>query len=228
MSLSFRIFTLFFFLIFSLSATAKPYFDATSIPANLLKPPYEKGSSQWKKEVKEIIALQKNASDVEVKKANSERDLKPEMMLEEYPEITRESNPALYKLLDRTSETSLAVTDQAKNFWHTRRPYLSDKKIKAVIKAHDNPSYPSGHTSGSYTWAYVLTMLMPDEKEHLFTHAESIAQHRILVGMHYPHDIAGGKQLAQLIVGGLLQNKDFQHDLAKAKNELNLDKKQSR
>jgi hypothetical protein len=38
--------------------------------------------------------------------------------------------------------------------------------------------------------------------------------------MHYQNDVAGGKQLAFLIVGGLAQNKDFQDDFIEAQKEL--------
>jgi hypothetical protein len=38
--------------------------------------------------------------------------------------------------------------------------------------------------------------------------------------MHYPQDLVGGKQLATLLIGGLAQNKEFQSDLQKAREEL--------
>lgn len=38
--------------------------------------------------------------------------------------------------------------------------------------------------------------------------------------MHFPHDVKGGRQLSFLIVGSLLQNKDFLNDFAAAESEL--------
>jgi len=63
-------------------------------------------------------------------------------------------------------------------------------------------------------------MLMPDKKEALLARAEEIAQHRVVVGMHFPHDVAGGKKLAELIVAELKKSPDFTKDLAAAKAEL--------
>ena len=199
---------------------AKPYFPAETVPPTLLTPPLAPKSAAWNEEIETIIALQKHASKEEINAAASERDVHPERMLETlHPEITRASNPALFVLLDRVSDTSRVVTNQAKTFWSTKRPYLSDSRVKALIDAHSNNAYPSGHTSASYCFAYVLGMVFPKERQQFIDRAETIAQHRVLVGMHYPHDIKGGKQLADLIVGGLLQNAAFRKDLAKAQKE---------
>lgn len=65
-----------------------------------------------------------------------------------------------------------------------------------------------------------MSLLIPEKTANFDRKAESIAQHRVLVGMHFPHDIEGGKQLSLLIMGGLLQNHGFMIDLQKAQKEL--------
>ena len=136
------------------------------------------------------------------------------------PKLTRTEYPAVYALLDRVSETSHEVCDQAKNYWHTERPYVADSRIKALIEPHRNPSYPSGHTVSAYTLAHVLTLLMPEKTAAFYGRAEQVAQHRVLVGMHFPNDLDGGRQLALLISGTMLQKPDFQKDLKAAQQEL--------
>lgn len=215
----FRIACLVCLIIITTPAFAAPYFDATSIAPTIIDPPLAKNSASWKQEITDIIALQKNADPEAIAAAEKERIMQPEMIAETAG-LSRESHPALYTLLSRVGDTSRDVSDQAKDYWNTQRPYLSDPRVKALIDAHDNPAYPSGHTTGCYVWAYVMSMLLPEKREQFMARAETTAQHRVLVGMHYPHDLKGGKQLALLIVGGLLQNKDFQNDLAKARQEL--------
>lgn len=197
------------------------YFDPATIPPTLLGPPPAVGGAEWNAEIDHMAALQAHADPAELKIAATERSLSPEMMvLPVVPELTRERFPHVYVLLERVNVVTQDVTSQVKDYYHTKRPYLSSPRIKPLIEPHDNPSYPSGHTSGGYVWAYVMSMLVPEEREAFFAKAEQFAQHRVLVGMHYPHDLEGGRKVALLVMGALLQSPDFQADLAEARREL--------
>ena len=66
----------------------------------------------------------------------------------------------------------------------------------------------------------ILGMLIPQKEQDLKKLAQKISYRRILVGMHYPHDIIAGEQLARLILGGLLQNEEFRKDFENARLEL--------
>lgn len=116
--------------------------------------------------------------------------------------------------------TSFDVADDSKKYWKTKRPFLSDKRIKALVNISETPAYPSGHTTSSFVTAKILGLLIPQKAAQFDFYAEKIANHRVLVGMHFPHDLRGGRHLGFLIVGGLLQNKDFLNDFAAAKTEL--------
>ena len=169
---------------------AEPYFSAQTISPTLLTPPLAVRSPAWNVEINTIIALQKYAAPSELSKAADERNVNPEMMAQAVnPTLTREQHPALYHMMDRVSATSYKVGEAAKNYWHTSRPYQMDKRVKALINSHNNPAYPSGHTTSSYSWAYTLSQVMPEARAALMQRAEEISQHRVLVGMHYPHDI---------------------------------------
>lgn len=196
----------------------KAYYTDNGTFASLLTPPPAPHSTQWRKEVDSMVKLQKKPGKTALAKARAERDMSPEMMLP--ASVNRAHYPKTFALLDRVGKTSHDITRTAKKHWNTKRPYMLDKRIKTLINAHDNPAYPSGHTSGSYVWAHVLGMLLPEHRAAFIARAEEIAQHRVLVGMHYPHDLAGGKQLALLIVGGLQQNPAFNADMEAARREL--------
>lgn len=203
------------------NAFSKPYFGPKEVPPTLIDTPFKPESVEWKKEIEDIIKIQRKPDEKEVQLALEERELSPDIMMKFVDErITRQDYPKLFLLLDRVEETSRDITDAAKTYWNGKRPYLSDKKVKALIPAHDNPCYPSGHTTGSYTYAHVLGLLFPDKREELKKHAERIGQHRVLVGMHFPKDLVGGKQLSLLITGGFLQNRYFLKDLERAREEL--------
>lgn len=218
-----RICWLFLIAVLALPAAlqAEPYFTEDTLPPVLITPPPAVGSDAWKNDIDHIIKLQQQPDTQELKEAAAERDMSPEMItLAVDPKLTRAGFPLLYHLLDRVSDTSHSVSKGAKYYWKTKRPYIMDKRVKALIDAHDNPAYPSGHTTGSYVWAHVLGLVMPEKRAAFIARAGEIAHHRVLVGMHYPHDLDGGRQLALLIVGGLLQNKEFRQDLVQAQREI--------
>jgi acid phosphatase (class A) len=207
--------------LFCSQLSAKAYFDQKTILPNLIDRPLKVGSEEWLDDVKTIINLQKNYDSKDIDQALNEINLKPEMMVEFVDlKLTRVGYPHLYKLMDNLVDTSSSISNNAKDYWHTKRPYLMDKRIKALIPAHHNPSYPSGHTTQSYVLANILGMLIPENMQKFQDRASIIAGHRILVGMHYPHDIKGGRQLSFLIVGGLLENSEFRKDFEMAKKEL--------
>lgn len=200
---------------------AQTYFAAESIAPTLISAPLQKDSVEWKNEIKAIIKLQKNADKKEVEQALLERSFDAEKFVQFFDnELILQQYPKLFQLLDRTTATSRVVTDHVKSFYKMQRPYQVDKNIKELIKGHTNPAYPSGHTCKSYILAHILAMLIPERREQFYSRAAEIAQHRVLVGMHFQQDIKGGKELALLIVGGLLQNEDFKKDFENAQEEL--------
>jgi acid phosphatase (class A) len=217
-----KIFALFVVLFFyNFQVFAKPYFDPKVISPTMIDPPFEMDSEECSIEIKAILKMQENADQKEIENAANERNLNPSIFLAKIrPEINKENSPKLYHLLERVQETSLDVTENAKNFWKRKRPYILNKNVKALIEGHDNPSYPSGHTTGSYVYAHVLGQLFPKERALFIERAEEIAQHRVLVGMHFQEDLKGGRQLALLLAGALFENTDFQKDFAAAKKEL--------
>jgi acid phosphatase (class A) len=165
--------------------------------------------------------LQKNADEREVQESAEEKNLKPELTAQfVIPELARDDFPETYKFLDNVAQTSRVITTKFKDHFATKRPYISDKRVKALIDAHDNPAYPSGHTSGAYITAHALSLIFPNTKEEFFNRAEEIAQHRVLVGMHFPHDIQGGKQLAVIMSQKLASNEGFLRDLKAAQEEI--------
>lgn len=203
------------------SATSERYFSGDSIPLSLIEPPYANNSKEWQDDIQQIIKLQKNFNLNELELASREKYLRPEIfILYADRSLTRESYPKLYLLFDRISITSKGVNDNAKNHWGIARPYNVDKRINMLITPSDGSAYPSGHTTSSLVVVQTLGMLIPQKSQDLLKLAKRISGRRVLVGMHYPHDIVAGEQLSRLILGGLFQNEEFKKDFENAKLEL--------
>jgi acid phosphatase (class A) len=200
-------------------AFAGHYINADAVPPTLLAPPHAEQSEAWRRDVRAIAALQKQAAKEEIAAAAAEYKMRPDLLT---PVVgaTREKNPKLFQLLDRADADGDEVTDAFKAHWKTRRPYLATKDVKALIDAHGNPAYPSGHTSRGVMLAEILGELYPEQREALRMRAEEIARHRVLTGMHYPVDVEGGRALARMMLGALWQSDAFRRDFAAARAEI--------
>lgn len=79
-----------------------------------------------------------------------------------------------------------------KNGFKRRRPPEALPDFTSVIKASDEFSFPSGHTSGAFlvTTACVLTFGVSAFPMVLW--AMSVAMSRIILGVHFPTDTAMG------------------------------------
>ncbi len=218
---------LFFYSIeFAIAQVDKSYLKIDSFSPKLLAPSLEINSLEWQNEVDQILKAQKNFNLEELDQAIEEKHLQPETIAQAIdPNLNSNNYPKLYHLLNRVGDTSRGITDTIKNHWNQTRPYLTDRRIKMLISPSHGGSYPSGHSTGSYIYAHVMSLLIPEKREEFQNLAEKISQHRILIGMHYPRDVKAGKQLSFLIVGALTQSPDFQNDLKKAAQEIAAKKK---
>lgn len=200
-----------------------PYFEANTISPNLLDTPSEE---ERKSEIKQIIEMQNKLTDDEIRQASIEYAITPNTILEAAtPEITCKDYPALCHLLDRSQETALEAKNAIKDYWKISRPHEASKKIKLFTKASQNNTYPSGHATRGYTVAYILALLIPEKKSEFLFFVQKMSERRILVGEHFPSDIRAGRRLAFLVIGGLLQNADFQKDFRAAQKEIETHKK---
>lgn len=196
------------------------YLKEDAIPLTLIPPPPGEGSAQWLDEIEHIKVLQRAPDNAALQRAEAEIKMRAEMVADMLPGLTRTTYPATFKLLDNIKKDSRVINHAAKAYYNTKRPYVVSDEIEALIAAHNNPAYPSGHTMGAMIWAEVLGQLLPEHAALLRDRAAEIAEHRVLTGMHYPADLDGGRALAYLTLGALWQSEVFLADLAAAKAEL--------
>ncbi|MDR3450320.1 MAG: phosphatase PAP2 family protein [Alphaproteobacteria bacterium] len=198
------------------------YLSPQMLPPQLLPPPPREGGKNWRAQEDAVIKAQRDISQADIAAMRNEQNLRLDLLTAEIgPAFTRDRLPKTFALLDRVWADAGQVVEADKQFWHTKRPYLTDKHVKLYVDPIDSsPAYPSGHTAESRVMAEVLGMLVPQKLAALRVRAETIAQHRVGAGVHYPVDLEGGRYLAGIIVGALLANDDFCDDLAAARKEL--------
>lgn len=104
-----------------------------------------------------------------------------------------------------------ALVNSAKAYWDRPRPDGAQKR---------RGSYPSGHAAFAAASAIVLAQLLPAKRDAIFTQARTFAENRILLGVHYPSDIASGWTAGTLAVYVMMHDRNFQRDFAAAAAEL--------
>ena len=95
-----------------------------------------------------------------------------------------------------------------------------DARVQAALPAPASYSYPSGHSTWGAGLALVLSELAPDYRKDLLARGNLVGHDRVLLGIHFPSDIQGGRILAAYLVSRLDADPQFQSDLAKANMEL--------
>ncbi|KAB7789061.1 acid phosphatase [Bifidobacterium cebidarum] len=69
-----------------------------------------------------------------------------------------------------------------------------------------NSSYPSGHTTGAYSWGIALAGILPELAPQIMARTSEAGNNRIVLGVHYPLDIMGGR------IGASAQNGQYWHN----------------
>lgn len=85
-----------------------------------------------------------------------------------------------------------------KNTIRRDRPCHRLSGFRAVIEPSDRFSFPSGHTAAAFVFVMMLARFYPSLMLPGFVLALMIGASRVLLGVHYPSDIAAGALLGVL------------------------------
>jgi acid phosphatase (class A) len=198
-----------------------PYVDAAVLDPAILTIPPSPNSDPWQQDIEAVIRAQRRATEKDREAARQQQPVRPEMVAGIItPTINRAEHPKTFALLDNAGASCGAAVRKAKEFWNTERPFRRDSRIKALFSGTNNGAYPSGHTACSRVYAEILGILFPAQRPALRQRADEVAWNRVIAGVHYPHDLKGGEQLAFWILGALSATEGFQTDLTAARQEL--------
>jgi acid phosphatase (class A) len=131
-----------------------------------------------------------------------------------------ENLPLTTALSEHVLNDESVVASALKGDFKRQRPYQVDATLRPVCNITDKPnSYPSGHSLTAYLEALTLAQIVPEKRQELLARADEFAYHRMVCGVHYPTDIAAGRNLAYAVFGNMLGSQRFQADLMAARSE---------
>jgi len=79
-----------------------------------------------------------------------------------------------------------------KNLIRRQRPCDDDTDFNAFLVPSDKFSFPSGHTAAAFVMASLCNYYYPESGPFAYILATMIGSSRVLLGVHYPTDIAAG------------------------------------
>lgn len=106
-----------------------------------------------------------------------------------------------------TSYVTVLSAPIAKEYFKNDRPFKVSAEVKrAEGSSGGGYSYPSGHTTFGYTMMLTLAYIFPERYQEILTRASEYGHNRIVVGVHYPMDVIGGRIISQANVAELIAN----------------------
>jgi acid phosphatase (class A) len=178
----------------------------------LLPPPPETGSPEARADIQEVtavIAARSPAQILEAREASARSVFffAPSVG----PRFTPDHLPLTAAFFERVSADVQRLVTAAKEYWERPRPDGAAKK---------HGSYPSGHAAFASSTAIVLAQLLPEKRDAIFSQARIFAANRILLGLHYPTDIASGWTAGTVAAYVMMRDAAFRRDFARVESEL--------
>lgn len=129
------------------------------------------------------------------------------------PEFNAKNYPQTAAFFQKLSvETGVIVTGLKEHYKRVRPFAAHPEKISLYVRNEPGYSYPSGHTTRSRLYAFLLEQLDPSQKEALYRCAEQVAFDRIIAGEHYQTDLEAGRTLGKMLFENLQKDPNFRRD----------------
>jgi acid phosphatase (class A) len=180
--------------------------------AVLLPPPPDPASAEQRSDEEQVAQAVAARSPAEVFEAQEAAKRSVFFLVRSVgPGFTAARLPLTAHFFSCVSSDVKNLIDDAKARWDRLRP-------SGVPKGRG--SYPSGHAAFAASTAIVLAQLIPSKRDAIFTQARAFAEDRILLGRHYPSDVAAGWTAGTIAAYVMMRDAAYQRDYGAVSAEL--------
>lgn len=190
--------------------------------SNLLPPPPAAGSAADRQDLQAVLAAQRSRTAAEQSAAKADMERSVFRFADVFGlSMQAAALPKTAAFFERVADFDKAEVKDAKLVWRRARPPMTSDQVHPLSKEKpDDWSYPSGHSTFGYTAAVLLANMVPEKRAEIFARADLYAQHRVVMGVHFPSDVEAGRLAGTVIGAQLLQQTDWQADYRAACAEL--------
>jgi acid phosphatase (class A) len=189
--------------------------------AEVLPPPPRAGSVRGKADLQAVLDAERHRDKHLIAVALADRDESVFRFADVMgPGFNTRNLPFATVFFRRLAADAEEAEGAAKAHFDRPRPFAVDREIQPLVPKPSSPSYPSGHATFAYVNAIVLSEMVPEKTDAIFSRATDYAYHRVVEGVHYPTDIEAGMISASVIANVLLHQPGFLTDLARARAEV--------
>lgn len=193
----------------------------------ILPPAPTKGDARYKADRTIFKQTRKMISTPRYQLATSDADYTQPALMRDFScsigvALTPENAPRTKALVDRALVDTEGQTVRAKDYYKRLRPYFIDQGEICQPKSDLGKSfdYPSGHTTLGWTWAEVLSDLLPDRATQIMARGRAYGDSRFICGAHNESAVESGKLSASATMTVVRQTPAYQADAAAARSEL--------
>ena len=187
----------------------------------LLPPPPAGDSEAERRDLQAVLDAQATRTEAQVARAKATANLSVFTFSDVLgPSFDAEKLPKTDALFKRIVADGRAVMAAGKTHWSRPRPFLVSAKVSPAANKPKSHSYPSGNALFGRLYAIVLSEMLPEKATELFRRGDETGDNRVIVGVHFPTDLAAGRETAMAIAVLLATNPTYQADFAAAKAEV--------
>lgn len=192
-------------------------------PVRLLPAPAAKGSPAEARELVTLHALIASATPERLQQAKWDADHEDPAIFNDVIGRDLSKLPQTWALLKLIQREANIAAGFSKKYFNRTRPWGVDSTIpncEGPSKKLPVNSYPSGHSTLSYSVGYALAQLVPAKAAATLAKAEDYAMSREYCGVHYASDTAASQVVGTVAAVRLLSDPRLADQVAAARTEL--------
>jgi acid phosphatase (class A) len=190
--------------------------------SNLRPPPPAAGSTAAQHDLQVVLATQQSRTEADMAAAKADTERSVFRFADALGAgVQPKALPKTAAFFARTAAFDKDAVKDAKDYWKRPRPSIVSTEVHPLAKEKANDwSYPSGHATFGYTTAVLLANMLPEKRAAIYARADVYAEHRIVMGAHFPSDIDAGHLAGTVIAAEIMQDPSWKQDYEAARLEL--------